>query len=77
MSMGITKEDRIARAARVQAWTYAGDRRSIECKLCHELVQTSKKGASAEYDALAVHLIEEHPEIHEELEEAFYRLNLG
>ncbi len=72
-----TKAERITIAARVLAVTYADSGRAIECKVCHEFVHTFRTGASAEYDALAVHLENKHPELHEELEQAFYNQNLG
>lgn len=72
-----TRAVRIARAARAVAYTYADTGKAIECKVCNAWVYTHREGASAEYDALAVHLENKHPELHKELEEAFYRLNLG
>lgn len=45
--------------------------KAIQCKECHIWVYTQKRGASAEYDALATHLVDNHPEIHEELVERY------
>ncbi|KKN71318.1 hypothetical protein LCGC14_0422280 [marine sediment metagenome] len=72
-----TREERITRAAKALAYTYADTGKAIECKVCNSWIYTHKRGASAEYDALAVHLENDHPELHKELEKDFYRLNLG
>ena len=77
MVQQLTREERVLRAARAVSYTYAGGRKAIECKLCGNLVYTSKKGASAEYEELAEHLVSRHPEIHSTLEKTFYHQHLG
>ena len=77
MVQQLTREQRIAKAALATAYTFAGSRKGIQCRLCNGMVYTEKRGASSEYDALANHIAKNHPEIQDELEEQFYRLNLG
>lgn len=58
-------------AIRSTAFMY-GKGKAIQCNLCDEWIYNADgRSASAEYDVLTTHLVENHPEIHDEVVERY------
>ena len=53
-------------ACRAYAYQYSQGK-AIQCKECKMWLYTQERGASAEYDILGDHLMENHSDLHEKL----------